>query len=37
GDTETARTRWSRLLQFIDPDGVQYVQLKKQIDALNEE
>lgn len=37
GDKETARTRWSRLLQFVDPNGVQYVQLKKQIDALKDE
>ena len=37
GDTETARKRWSRLLQFVDPNGVQYVQLKKQIEALKDE
>lgn len=34
GDTKTARARWSRLLEFVDPNGVQYVQLKKQLDAL---
>jgi cytochrome c-type biogenesis protein CcmH len=34
GDTKTARKRWSRLLEFVDPNGVQYVQLKKQLDAL---
>lgn len=37
GDTRTARTRWSRLLEFVDPNGVQYVQLKKQIDALKDQ
>lgn len=37
GDKDTARKRWSRLLQFVDPNGVQYVQLKKQIDALKDE
>ena len=37
GDTKTARTRWTRLLEFVDPNGVQYVQLKKQLDALKDE
>lgn len=36
GDKKTARTRWSRLLEFVDPNGVQYVQLKKQLDALED-
>ena len=36
GDTKTAQTRWSRLLEFVDPNGVQYVQLKKQLDALKD-
>ena len=36
GDVETARTRWTRLLEFVDPNGVQYVQLKKQLDALDD-
>lgn len=37
GDIKTARTRWTRLLEFVDPNGVQYVQLKKQLDALKDE
>ena len=37
GDAKTARTRWSRLLEFVDPNGVQYVQLKKQLDALKDQ
>jgi len=37
GDTKTARTRWRRLLEFVDPNGVQYVQLKKQLDALKDQ
>jgi cytochrome c-type biogenesis protein CcmH len=36
GDAKTARARWTRLLEFVDPNGVQYVQLKKQIDALED-
>jgi cytochrome c-type biogenesis protein CcmH len=36
GDTKTARKRWTRLLEFLDPNGVQYVQLKKQIDGLKD-
>ena len=34
GDRETAKTRWTRLLEFVDPNGVRYVELRKQIDAL---
>ena len=37
GDTKTAQTRWSRLLEFVDPNGVQYVQLKNQLDALKDQ
>lgn len=37
GDTKTAQTRWSRLLEFVDPNGVQYVQLKKQLDGLKDQ
>ena len=37
GDMKTARTRWTRLLEFVDPNGVQYVQLKKQLDALKDD
>ena len=36
GDTKTARKRWTRLLEFLDPNGVRYVQLKKQIDGLKD-
>ena len=34
GDTATARTQWTKLLEFVDPNSVQYVELKRQIDAL---
>lgn len=35
GDRKTAKARWTRLLDFVDPNGVQYVELKKQINALD--
>lgn len=35
GDRKTAKTRWTRLLDFVDPNGVQYVELKKQLSALD--
>jgi cytochrome c-type biogenesis protein CcmH len=34
GDHATARKRWTKLLDFVDPNGVRYVELKKQIEAL---
>jgi cytochrome c-type biogenesis protein CcmH len=37
GDRKTAKTRWTRLLDFVDPNGVQYVELKKQINAIDGE
>lgn len=36
GDAKTARARWNRLLEFVDPNGVQYVQLKKQLEAIKD-
>lgn len=36
GDAATARKRWGRLLEFVDPNGVQYVQLKKQLEAIKD-
>lgn len=33
-DPATARRHWTRLLDALDPNGVQYAELKKQIDAL---
>ncbi len=34
GDPATARARWTSLLDAIDPNSLQYVELKKQLDAL---
>lgn len=36
GDHATARKRWTKLLDFVDPNGVRYVELKKQLDALKD-
>lgn len=37
GDGRTAKRQWTRLLEFVDPNSPQYVELKKQIDAIPEE
>lgn len=34
GDRATAFTQWTKLLEFVDPNSVQYIELKKQLDAL---
>jgi len=34
GDGKTAKRQWTRLLEYVDPDSPQYVELKKQIDAI---
>ncbi len=34
GDRATARARWTALLDVLDPNSVQYVELRKQLDAL---
>ena len=34
GDGRTAKRQWTRLLEYVDPDSPQYVELKKQIDAI---
>jgi len=36
GDRKTAQARWTRLLEFVDPNGVRYVELKKQLEALKQ-
>ena len=36
GDRATARKRWTKLLDFVDPNGVRYVELKKQLGALKD-
>lgn len=37
GDGRTAKRQWTKLLEFVDPNSPQYVELKKQIDAIPEE
>ena len=34
GDGKTAKRQWTRLLEYVDPDSPQYVELKKQFDAI---
>lgn len=36
GDRKTAEKRWTKLLDYVDPNGVRYVELKRQLEALKE-
>jgi cytochrome c-type biogenesis protein CcmH len=36
GDKKTAEIRWTKLLDYVDPNGVRYVELKKQLEALKQ-
>ena len=36
GDRATAKARWTKLLDFVDPNSVRYIELKKQLNALND-
>lgn len=36
GDRKTAEARWTKLLDYVDPNGVRYVELKKQLEALKQ-
>ena len=36
GDKKTAEKRWTKLLNYVDPNGVRYVELKRQLESLKE-
>ena len=37
GDRATAKARWTKLLDFVDPNSARYIELKNQLNALKDD